>query len=59
MSRASVGSEIDLTMSTKLFNGRVGILVGYSHFYADDYVRQTGSPLDKADFAFVQTKLDF
>jgi hypothetical protein len=31
---------------------------GYSHFFAGDYLRDTG-PSDDADFVYVQTTLSF
>ena len=50
-----VGSEIDVTLGMKLMQGKFTVNAGYGHFFADDYVRQTGSRRD-ADFVFMQTK---
>ncbi len=50
-----VGSEIDITVSTKLHNWPVNLLAGYSHFFAGGYVAQSGSSSD-ADFFFLQSK---
>jgi len=48
-----VGTEIDVTARVRL-NPLLGILVGYSHFYAGDYLRATGAA-DDGEFFYVQT----
>ncbi len=51
------GQELDFTITwrpTKEFN----LLVGYSHFFAGDYLRDTG-PSDDADFGYVQAQVVF
>jgi gamma-glutamyltranspeptidase/glutathione hydrolase len=52
-----VGSEIDLTVNYR-FNRHLDLLVGYSHFFAGDFLEETGSSAD-VDFAYVQTRLLF
>jgi hypothetical protein len=46
------GQELDLTLTWKPMK-RVSILVGYSHFFAGGYLRDTG-PSDDADFGYVR-----
>lgn len=48
-----LGNEIDATADYKL-NDYTAIQVGYSHFFAGDYLRETGAD-DDADFVYVQT----
>ncbi len=55
---AYVGSEADVTVSQSFWDGRVGILVGYSHFVTGSYVSETGAD-ENADYLFFQTKLMF
>lgn len=50
---AHLGNEIDLTADYKL-NDYTNIAVGYSHFFAGDYLRETGAD-DDADFVYLQT----
>ena len=52
-----VGEEIDLTAKYKL-NKHVAFQAGYSHFFAADFVEDTGSD-DDADWAYFQTVLSF
>lgn len=52
-----VGSEIDLLakyQATKF----MGIWAGYSHFFAGDFLNQTGAD-DDADFVYAQTTFNF
>ncbi len=49
------GQELDLTLVWKPHK-RLSFLVGYSHFFAGDYLRDTG-PSDDADFGYVQGTL--
>ncbi len=50
-----LGDEIDVTADYK-FNDYVNIGVGYSHFFAGDYLRDTGAN-DAADFFYLQTTI--
>ncbi|MFK7863266.1 MAG: alginate export family protein [Pseudohongiellaceae bacterium] len=47
------GSEIDLTLSTQLFGDRLQLLMGYSHFFAGNYLEDTGTSND-ASWYFLQ-----
>ena len=51
------GCEMDLTVNTKL-SDYLDLLVGYSHFFAGDYLSDTGAS-DDADFAYVMLTLHF
>ncbi len=51
------GSELDLTATYKVSDW-LSFLVGYSHFFAGDYLEDTGAASD-ADFGYVQVRLDF
>ena len=53
----SAGAEIDLTATWNV-NKHLQIEGGYSHFFAGDYLGDTG-PSDDADFGYVQAKLTF
>jgi hypothetical protein len=55
--RNYVGSEIDLTASYQPVKFLI-LWAGYSHFFAGDYLRDTG-PSDDADFGYVQATLSF
>lgn len=50
-----VGNEIDLTADYK-FDNNVSVHGGYSHFFAGQYLQETGAN-DDADFFYVQTTL--
>ena len=52
-----VGNEVDLTGTYK-FNQYADVLVGYSHLFAGDFLKDTGSA-DDADYVYVQTTLSF
>jgi hypothetical protein len=52
-----VGEELDLTIKYK-YNKHLTIMAGYSHFFAEDFVDDTGSD-DDADWAFIQTAFNF
>jgi hypothetical protein len=52
-----VGSEVDL-LSKYQVTSYMGMMIGYSHFFAGDFLKDTGSA-DDADFAYVQTILNF
>jgi hypothetical protein len=55
--RDHVGSEIDLLSKYQITNN-VLMMVGYSHFFAGAFLRDTGSAND-ADFVYVQSVLAF
>lgn len=50
-----LGNEVDLTADYQV-NEWVNVGVGYSHFFAGDYLRETGAD-DDADFFYLQTVL--
>lgn len=52
-----VGSEIDF-IATWRVNKALELEAGYSHFFAGDYVRDTG-PSDDANFGYLQARLMF
>ncbi|MFZ4765229.1 MAG: alginate export family protein [Roseimicrobium sp.] len=53
------GTELDFTATYKL-NKNFSFLVGYSHFFAGDYLKGAGSKAsDDADFAYAQVTFDF
>ena len=52
-----VGSELDLLAKLKVTNF-CGMLVGYSHFFAGEFLSDTGKS-DAADFFYVQTVFNF
>ncbi len=52
-----IGSEIDLTVGWTV-NKNVQILAGYSHFFAGDYLSDTG-PSDDADFGYLMATVSF
>ncbi len=52
-----VGSELDLTLAWKPIKWAEALL-GYSHFFAGDYLQDTGASSD-ADFFYVQVGLNF
>ena len=51
------GSEIDLTATWNV-NKHLQVEGGYSHFFAGDYLSDTGAS-DDADFGYIQAKLTF
>ena len=53
----NVGQEIDLTLLYKL-NKRWAFLGGYSHFFAGDFIEDTG-PSEDIDFFYAQAKFTF
>ena len=52
-----VGEELDLTAIYK-FNKHLTFMAGYSHFFAGDFVEDTG-PSDDADWVYIQTAFAF
>lgn len=54
-----LGQEIDLTVNYPLFKN-FGVVAGYSHFFAGDFVEDTGAGIDRgSDWAYLQTTLSF
>ena len=53
----NVGTEVDLLVKYTV-DENIKILAGYSHFYAGDYLKQTGSS-DDGDFFYFQTVFSF
>jgi hypothetical protein len=51
------GTELDLTATYK-YNDHLKFMLGYSHFFAGDTLKATGSA-DDADFAYVEFQIDF
>jgi hypothetical protein len=51
------GHELDLTANWKV-NKHFSLLFGYSHFFAGQYLRDTGAN-DDADFGYVQATISF
>jgi hypothetical protein len=51
------GSEVDLTVTWNV-NKWLQVEGGYSHFFAGDYLANTG-PSDDADFGYLQAKVTF
>ncbi|MBZ0166562.1 MAG: alginate export family protein [Candidatus Omnitrophica bacterium] len=54
---SQVGKEIDILAKYQI-NDQVDILAGYSHFFAGDFLEDTGTAED-ADFIYFQTTLSF
>lgn len=53
-----VGQELDLTLQY-IFSPRVDLLVGYSHFWAGDFVRATNPPGVTGDVDFTYTQFSW
>ncbi len=51
------GSEIDVTVACKCTKN-ISFLLGYSHYFAADYLNDTGAS-DDADFAYAQVQINF
>jgi len=56
---SELGFEVDLYLKWSLFDGRIGIWTGYSHFFPGGYVRDTGSKTSDQSWAFFQATLNF
>lgn len=55
----TLGQEMDFTFSYNMFKN-FNVVGGYSHFWADDWLEDTGSGLDRgADWAYLQTTVQF
>lgn len=53
-----VGSELDLYVQVKMWEGRLFLWAGYSHFWTGEYVRNTGKSEDM-DWAFAHVEFNF
>ena len=54
-----LGQEIDVTLKYKMFKN-FGVVAGYSHFFADDYIEDTGGGVDRGiDWFYLQTTVKF
>ena len=54
-----LGQEIDVTLKYKMFKN-FGVVAGYSHFFADDYIEDTGGGIDRGiDWFYLQTTVKF
>ena len=51
------GAELDFTVTYKPIK-QLGFQAGYSHFFAGDYLKDTGAH-DDADFGYVQATIEF
>ena len=56
-SSKEIGSEIDLTLKYKFDRHLLGLL-GYSHFFAGDFIEDTGASSD-IDFLYAQVQYTF
>jgi len=55
----TLGQEIDLTVSYQMFKN-FNVVGGYSHFWADDWIEDTGSGVDRGvDWAYLMTTVKF
>jgi hypothetical protein len=56
---SDLGQEIDVTLKYKMFKN-FGVVAGYSHFFADDYIEDTGGGVDRGiDWFYLQTTVKF
>jgi hypothetical protein len=54
-----LGQEIDVTVKYKLFKN-FGVVAGYSHFFAGDFIEDTGAGIDRGvDWFYLQSTLKF
>ncbi|MGR3294115.1 MAG: alginate export family protein [Candidatus Scalindua sp.] len=54
-----LGQEIDITLKYKMFQN-FGVVAGYSHFFAGDYIEDTGGGVDRGiDWFYLQTTVKF
>jgi hypothetical protein len=54
-----LGQEIDITVKYKLFKN-FGVVAGYSHYFAGDFVEDTGAGVDRGvDWFYLQTTMKF
>ena len=55
--RAFAGQEVDFTVACE-WRKNVKVLIGYSHFFAGDYLSDTGAN-DDADFGYLMTTISY
>jgi len=54
-----LGQEIDVTLKYKMFEN-FGVVAGYSHFFAGDFIEDTGGGMDRGvDWFYLQTTVKF
>lgn len=54
-----LGQEIDFTLKYKMFPN-FGVVAGYSHFWAGDFIKDTGAGVDRgADWFYLQSTVSF
>lgn len=53
-----LGTELDLYVQVRLWENRLFLWTGYSHFWTGEYVRDTGKSEDQ-DWAFCQLEFNF
>jgi hypothetical protein len=54
-----LGQEIDFTVKYKMFDN-FSVVGGYSHFWADDFIEDTGNGVDRGvDWAYLMTTVKF
>jgi hypothetical protein len=54
-----LGQEIDVTLKYKLFEN-FGVVAGYSHFFAGDFIEDTSAGVDRgSDWFYLQTTVSF
>jgi len=54
-----LGQEIDVTLKYKMFEN-FGVVAGYSHFFAGDFIEDTGAGNDRGvDWFYLQTTVKF
>jgi hypothetical protein len=54
-----VGTEVDTYVKLKVLDGHLSIWAGYSHFFPDAYVRNTGSKTNHQDWLFLMATVNF
>ena len=54
-----LGQEIDITLKYKMFEN-FGVVAGYSHFFAGDFIEDTSAGVDRGvDWFYLQTTVKF
>ncbi len=56
---SDAGNELDITFQYPFWNDRVMMLVGYGHYFAGNYIDDTGIEDDDANYLFLQADLKF
>jgi hypothetical protein len=54
-----VGTELDLYVKAKLFDGHLSIWTGFSHFFEGEFVRDTGSKSSDQSWGFLMMSVNF